>query len=251
MKKIICVLLLLLAIFSFCSCSETHNTINNESDSSSNSSVIENFSSKNNSTSYNSSSKPQSGSSVNADSSVDVYRLPIPNAKKTPDTLSKDEVYDIVVDNFDVELSKNININWGEIQYYYNSYYFTWSHDSDYPFVLIHIKVSLNSDDFNNLLNQLKDNWKVGKIDRMPYIPYEYEYIKDYTFEKKYKDVVIAEIKRQKTIYINKIKDNEYIAEFDGTFYNPEFKSGTFDIQKDGTGKKRDMSDNGWKTFTD
>lgn len=239
MKKIICVLLLLLAIFSFCSCSETHNTINNESDSSSNSSVIENFSSKNNSTSYNSSSKPQFSSSVNADSSVDVYRLPIPNAKKTPDTLSKDEVYDIVVDNFDVELSKNININWGEIQYYYNSYYFTWTDDSDYPFVLIHIKVSLNSDDFNNLLNQLKNDWEVGRIERSHHIPYDYEYKKNYTFEKKYKDTVIAEIERTKTIYINKINDNEYIAEFDGTFYNPEFKSGTFDIQKDGTGKKR------------
>ena len=241
MKKIICVALSLLAVFGFCHCSGIDDAINSESNLSTGSLVIENFSSKNNSTSYDSSSKPQSSGSVNQDSSINLHSLPIPYAKKTKNVLSKEEIYDIVVNNFEIELSKEIKFTRGSIVYGYDSYYFSWADEDDYPYVWVcEVIATLNAKDFKNLLNQLKNDWRVGKIDRMPYIPYEYEYIKDYTFEKKYKDVVIAEIAKSKTIYINKISDNEYIAEFNGEFYDPEFKYGTFDIQKDGTGKKRE-----------
>lgn len=264
MKNFICICLILSVIFGVCGCSKngdkayntsdfstnTSNFLTNTSNISTSTSMPESSVSKNNNTGYISSAKPKSSSSVNADSSINLHVLPIPNERKVPNLLSKDEAYDIIIDNFEVRLSKKIAITSGEIGYRYDSYYFTWS-GTDlfyFPTLYIGVMISLNSNDFNNLLKQLKKDWVVGRIERMPYIPYEYEYKKTYTLEKKYKDTVIAEWEGTKTICINKINDNEYIAEFSGIFYNPEFKSGIFDIQKDGTGKKRDTK-SGWESF--
>ena len=245
MLKIVCVCLVLSVVFGVCGCSKNNNKTNNGNNYSTNTSIIESASSKNNNTSDVSSPiskinpKTKSSSSVKGNISIDIYNLPTPPTKKAPNSLSEDEVYNTIVDLFEVDISKNIKISSGQIIYNYYSHRFSWTDNDEYPCINVSsVFITLNATDFKNLLNQLNKTWKKGKIDRMPYTPYEYEYISNSTIQKKYKNTVIAEIENTKTIYINKIGDDEYIAEFNGTFSNPKFQSGTIQIEEDGTGKE-------------
>ena len=251
MLKIICICLVLSVVFGVCGCSKINNKTSNENNSSTNISIIESSNSKNNNTSdipepiSKINPKYKSSSAVNKNSSIDIYHLPTPETKKAPDLLSKEEVYNTIVDLFEVDLSNKIKITSGAINYTYSSYYFSWPSDSidDFPTIAIsRVFISMNSHDFNNLLNQLKKTWQRGRIDRIPHTPYDYEYKKTYTLQKKYQNIVIAEQEQTKTIYVNKVSDNEYIAELNGIFYDPKFQSGTIEIQEDGTGKAWDIN---------
>ena len=267
MLKTFCAILIFSVLFNICGCSNISNKNQNESDVSTNVYIIENSSSKNNNTSYNSSSsksdtsydssssksntslvsssnpqtssKQKISSTLNADSSIDLYKLKKPSTKKGSEPLSKDEVYGIISERFELDLPKNIKFYSGHFDYFYDKEAFQWYDEDEFPIHFIYALAKLNSNDFKNLLNQLNETWEMGEPPLMPHNTHDYEYIKTVTLQKKYKNTLIAEKERVNCICISKIGDDEYFARFDGAFYNSEFKEGTLEIQEDGSAKTR------------